>query len=271
MKSFLLNKNVGINFSIFSFAHIVLLFITYVLFLLIIINKNRIKNISSECKKIIRIFFGLILLVAFIVRRGSFIYYGVYDIKYHLDLGFCSATALLFIIYCFSGSKKIYKFCYYAAFAGPLLSILFPSINISINNYSFVVFVLFHNVIFLMNLIFCLFQDMKKNTVESIKIAGIYDTYLFVINILNLFLGWSYNKLSNFIPIKYLNNKLIYNLSNNLFIELIVYLITTIICLLFSNYILDVLGGKYEKKKNIKININVIIFISSICLCIWAW
>lgn len=215
--------------------------------LIILYNKNKLKNISDINKKRIRITFGIILLVSWLIRRGSFIYYGVYNIKYHLDLGFCNMNVLLFITYCLTGNKKIYKFCYYSAFVGPLLSILFPAVTTSINNYSFITFILNHNILFLMNLVFCIFEGLKQKSSNTKVIFLIGYAYVFFTNILDIVFNLNYNKLVGFISDKYVQNGIVSYLSNNLIISLIIYIFVAYICLLIANYMLDVIGGKYEK------------------------
>lgn len=235
----------------FNITHFIILFFTYVSMLIILYNKNKLKSISNINKKRIRIIFGIVLLVAWIIRRGSFIYYDVYNIKYHLDLGFCNMNVLLFIVYCLTGNRKVYMFCYYFTFVGPLLSILFPAVTTSINNYSFVVFILNHNILFLMNLIFCIFEGLKpeKNNIKVIFLIGYL--YVFITNILDIIFNLNYNKLIGFISDRYAHNELVSYVSNNFIMPLIIYFFVAYICVLIANYMLNVIGGKYEKKEYI--------------------
>lgn len=249
MKDFLLNRNIGISFSIFNITHFIILFITYIIMIIILYNKTKLKSISNINKKKIRISFGIILLVAWIIRRCSFIYYGVYDVTSNLDLGFCNMNVLLFIFYCFTGNKKLYKFCYYYTFVGPLLSILFPAITTSVNNYSFIVFVLNHNILFLMNLIFCIFENLTKKQCDLKVIFIIGYSYVLVTNILNIIFKFNYNNLDSFISDKFIQNNILFYISNNFIISMIIYIFVAYVCILIANYMLSVIGGKYEKKK----------------------
>lgn len=233
----------------FNITHFIILFITYISMLIILYNKNRLKKISDINKKRIRISFGIILLVSWIIRRGSFIYYDVYNVKNHLDLGFCNMNVILFIFYCFTGNKKLYKFCYYSTFVGPLLSILFPAVTTSINNYSFIAFILNHNILFLMNLIFCIFEELKQESTNVKIVFLIGYIYVFSTNILDIIFDLSYNKLIGFISNKYIQNGIVLYVSNNLIISMIVYALVAYLCLKISTFMLEVIGGKYEKKQ----------------------
>ena len=248
MKEFLLNKNTGIQFYMFNITHFLVLFITYIIMLIILYNKNKLKNISDINKKRIRISFGIILLILWIIRRGSFIYYDVYNIKNHLDLGFCNINVLLFIFYCLTGNKKMYKFCYYSTFVGPLLSILFPAVTTSINNYSFITFIINHNILFLMNLVFCIFEELKQENSNVGIFFLIGYAYVVFTNILDIVFDLNYNKLIGFISSKYVQNGIVLYISNSLLISLIIYFLVASICILIANYILQIIGGKYEKK-----------------------
>lgn len=48
MKEFLLNENIGINFKIFNGTHFITLAITYILMVLIILNKNKLSSVSLK-------------------------------------------------------------------------------------------------------------------------------------------------------------------------------------------------------------------------------
>ena len=73
MKEFLLNENIGINFKIFNGTHFITLAITYILMVLIILNKNKLSSVSLKNKKIIQFGFGLILVSIFLIRRISYL------------------------------------------------------------------------------------------------------------------------------------------------------------------------------------------------------
>lgn len=249
MKNFLLNFNKGINFSIYTNVHAATLLITYIIMVIIIINKEKISNIRNKNR--IRVLFGIILLLFMVVRRGAYIYYQIYDIRYHLDLGFCNALVILFIIYCLTGNKKLYYFCYYGSFVGPFLSIMFPAINISINNFSFIIFLLFHNILFLMNLVFCVFENYKLEKSKYFFIMFVFMIYIFITNVVDLISGCSYNQLSNFIANRYLQNEIINSLVNNFWISMLIYITLGLICFKLANIFLENFGGKYEKKSNI--------------------
>lgn len=172
MKRFLLNQNTNLIISIFSKYHIGLIILTFLLVCLIINNKEKFINMNEKKKKVLRYTLAGILIINFILRRGSFIYYGVYNWKYHLDINFCNFTSIMFLTYSLTGNKKIYEICYYMAFIGPFVSILCPSVNFSPLNYSFYSFIILHHIIFIFNIMFMYAEKLeyKKNALKKIII-----------------------------------------------------------------------------------------------------
>lgn len=252
MKNFFLNMNHSfLNFYAFSFTHVLLLIITFILSVSILYNSEKLKNIKEPIKKKIRIAFGIFLIVCFLLRRGSFIYYDVYDWKYHLDLGFCNMTNILFIIYCLSGNKKIYNICYYCAFCGPLLSILLPVVDIGVNNYSFLNFVAIHNVVFSMNLVFAIFEKTKFST-KNKYIAHIFMiVYVLGCYGFNIMFNTRYNYLSEFVIGKLKQYDYILGIINNVFLNIVVLLFVSVVMISIGETVLKLLEigvGKNEKE-----------------------
>lgn len=250
MENFFLNKNTCIfNFEMFNILHFISIVVVLVLLLLVVYNKEKIAKIKN--KKLIRILFGITLIIFYVLRRGSFIYYGVYNWKYHLSLGFCNMTNILFAIYCLSGNKRIYNLCYYCAFCGPLLSIIFPVINISINNYSFVNFLMIHHVVFLMNIVFAIFEDKKPIKKDLWKAYVYIILYIVTTYIFNYIAGTNYNKLAQFITNSLQQNQLVIFIIENKIINYCVLLLIGLMFVIFGHYILKILNlgsGKNEEK-----------------------
>lgn len=243
MKDFFLNSNSGIIFKLFNFPYFIILGIFLITFILIIYNKSKFIEIPDKIKKIIRIAYGLILLVFLIIRRGTFIYYGVYNWKIHLDIGFCNMTNILFIIYCFTGYKKLYNICYYCAYCGPLAAVLFPSVNVSINNFSFLIFLIFHHVTFLMNIIFSLFENKQYVFKESLLANIFIFIYFLICNCFNVFFGTMYNH-----PNKLIERSIFDFINCNLCCNVILLIIGTTL-LLFGNYVLKCMRGEKVNEK----------------------
>lgn len=51
MKNYLLNNNVGIEFSLLSITHLIILSVAYLLIILILFNKKKISNIPNKQKR----------------------------------------------------------------------------------------------------------------------------------------------------------------------------------------------------------------------------
>lgn len=201
MKNFFLNQNNNFVIELFSIYH--LLFICLIIFISVIIisNKNKLLNLKENNKKLIRYSLAIILFINFLLRRGSFIYYGVYDWKIHLDINFCNFTSILLFIYCLTGNKKIYPICFYFAFIGPLLSIILPSSNMSILNYSFYSFIILHHIIFIYNIIFMYINNYKYNKKDLIFVLYFIVIYFTLIYLFNYFMNTRYN-----MPLTFLND-----------------------------------------------------------------
>lgn len=214
MKKFFLNQNNIFNIELFSVYHFLLIFITLIIVLLVILFRNKITFLSSKSKKKVRIIFSIVLIINFILRRGSFIYYNVYDYRFHLDINFCNFTSILFLIYAFTGNKKIYNICYYMAFCGPLISILIPSVNLSLTNYSFYSFLIIHHFVFIFNFIFLYMEDIKYDKKVFINTIIFFIIYFALVSFFNLLFNTQYN-----VPLEFIND----NIVNSMLINILSY------------------------------------------------
>ena len=230
MINFFLNQNNNFVIELFSIYHFLFIFVTFLIIDLIILDKDKFLNLNIKQKKNIRFLLSTILIINFILRRGSFIYYGVYNWKYHLDINFCNFTSLLFFLYCITGSKKIYSICYYFAFIGPLLSILIPSSNLSPLNYSFYSFLILHHIIFIFNIIFMFIENYKYNKKDLQNTILFLLLYIIIIYIFNFIVNTTYNMPLTFVNINILNLNFINILLDIKYIEffimfLVIYLL----------------------------------------------
>ena len=219
MRNFFLNQSNDFVIELFSIYHFLFIFVTILIICLIIIDKEKFLNMNTKNKKYIKLTLSIILLINFILRRGSFIYYDVYNWQYHLDINFCNFTSILFFVYCITGSKKIYKVCYYFAFIGPLLSILIPSSNMSPLNYSFYSFIVLHHLVFIFNIMFMYIENYKYNKKDFIKAILFLILYIVVVHIFNFFMNTTYNTPLSFVNINILKNNITMVLLNVKYIE----------------------------------------------------
>ena len=233
IERFLLNLNDGYNIEIFGISHICLILLTIIAIIIIVKNKYTISSFSNVTKRTIRLFLAAILLINLFIRRGSFIYYGVYSWQVHLDINFCNFTSLLFLIYSLSGNKKIYSLCFYMAFIGPLMAILFPSVNISPLNYSFYSYLIIHHLIFVVNFIFLFTENLSYSKEDFYHVSGFLIIYFLIIKLFNLLFQTTYNELGDLINIKLTTNFFIdYICSNFLTTNLVFYLFVILLLLL---------------------------------------
>lgn len=230
LREFFLNQNDDMLIEPFSIMHFILILMTILIMLLIYKKKDKI-NLKTS-----RIILAVILLINIVLRRGSFIYYGVYDYHYHLDINFCNFTAILMLIYSLTGNKKLYKYCYYMVFIGPLLSILFPCLTFSLKNYSFYSFLILHYILFIFNFIFYLKEDILFSKENLIKVIKFIIGYFITVYIIDYLFKFDYNMIDTFINmdifiINYLRNY-------GLIISYFIMIITIIFLLTLASFIL---------------------------------
>jgi len=216
---FFINQNNDVLIPIFSKYHFIIILLTFLFVTLVILNKDKIKNLDCNKKRKIRLLLAVILIFNLVIRRGSFLYFGVYNWKYHLDINFCNFTSLLFVIYGISGNKKIYNIAYYMAFVGPLLSILIPSASMKPLNYSFYSYLVIHHVIFVFNFIFMFMENKKYDKKDFIHTMWFVIMYFVSTYIFNYFMQTEYNMPLTFFNDIFLTNGIINNLTyNNIFV-----------------------------------------------------
>lgn len=230
LREFFLNQNDDMLIEPFSIMHFILILITIIIMLLIYKKRDKI-NLKTS-----RIILAVILVINLVLRRGSFIYYGVYDYHYHLDINFCNFTAILTLIYSLTGNKKLYKYCYYMVFIGPLLSILFPCLTFSLKNYSFYSFLILHYILFIFNFIFYLKEDISFSKENLIKVIKFIFGYFIIVYMIDYLFKFDYNKIDTFINmdifiINYLRNY-------GLIISYFIMIITIIFLLTLASFIL---------------------------------
>lgn len=230
LRKFFLNQNDGMLIEPFSIMHFILILITLIIMLLIYKKRDKI-NLKTS-----RIILAVVLVINIILRRGSFIYYGVYDYHSHLDINFCNFTAILMLIYSLTGNKKLYKYCYYMVFIGPLLSILFPCLTFSLKNYSFYSFLILHYILFIFNFIFYLKEDISFSKGNLIKVIKFILRYFVIVYIIDYLFKFDYNKIDTFINmdifiINYLRNY-------GLIISYLIMIIVIMLLLLLASFIL---------------------------------
>lgn len=237
MKSFLLNYN-NYSISLFSLYHILLMSLTFLILLIVIINKKKIKNFKPKTKKIIKYTFGVILIINLIIRRGSFIYFNVYDWQKHLDINFCNFVNLLTIIYIFSGNKKVLEKTYYMSFVGPLLAVILPSYNLQPLTYSFISFILTHHILLIFNFIFIFMDDLRYDKYRINRVLRFLIIYFVIIYTFDYSFNVNYNMPLTFINTTLLNNPLIKIIASNVILTYIAYVLVINLLLIIGDFTL---------------------------------
>ena len=109
IREFFLDEKPGIPFKLFGGIHFGCLAILIISLIMVYKYRHKIKNIKDENKKKIRLTMFIILISNMLIWYGSYIYYGVYDIRVHLPLHFCFIAGNLFMIYLLTLNRKLCK------------------------------------------------------------------------------------------------------------------------------------------------------------------
>ncbi len=209
MKNFLLSRNDNFPFKMFGIQHLIMTLVTIVLFIIVYkLKDNKILRQPKNYKKI-RIIIAMIILLNMFIYRGSYLYYGEYDIKVHLSLYFCHIVNYLFVFSLILNYKPFYKIIYGLSWMGLFWGVIFPDITRGIDCFAFYTLFISHHLelvfvtlIMSINKLKFVFKDLLKSLVSGILI-------LFTTYIINYDLGTSYNRPSNVLYKFNINNEYI--------------------------------------------------------------
>lgn len=244
MENFFLNKNSLLRMRLFNMYHFFLILIVFLLVALIVVNKEKFINMTKEKHKKLRLILAFLLIGTLIIKNVSLLYFNAFDWKKNLDIGFCGFTNIMFILYCITGSKKIYPICFTMTFIGPLLSILIPSFDISPLNYNFYSFIIMHHLIFIFNIMFMYIEGYtysKKVFIKSIIFIFIYTILIYLFDI---FTGAVYNHPLAFVNIKFVDYGIIKLLSYNYLTLILTFYFVASIMVIISKKTLIFLNKK---------------------------
>lgn len=156
MREFFLDEVVGIPFKLFGIIHFSCIALLIFLLVLVYKNRNKIRNIKN--KKKVKLIIFAILMSNMLIWYGSYIYYGIYDIKIHLLLHFCFIAGNLFMLYLITGWKKLYKIAFFFTFIGPLPAVIFPDLISSFDAFIFYQYFISHHLLMVFSY-FVLYMD----------------------------------------------------------------------------------------------------------------
>lgn len=177
IKEFFLDETVGIPFHLFGIIHFGCLFVLALLFVLIYKNRQKIKKIKN--KKRVKLIMFIILMSNMVIWYGSYIYYGVYDIKVHLPLHFCFIAGNLFMIYLLTGYRKLYEVAFFFTFVGPLPAVIFPDLVSSFDSFIFYQYFISHHLLMVFSY-FILYMDNFTITYKHAIQAYLYGNIIFI-------------------------------------------------------------------------------------------
>lgn len=192
MKAFFLNENLGIPFHLFGSIHFGCLAVLILSMVMIHHFHRQIKNISDDVKKKIRIIMFLILIGNMLLYYGSYLYYGVYDIRVHLPLHFCFIAGNLFMIYLLTRNKTLYHVTFFLTFIGPLPAVIYPDITTGFDSFIFYQYFISHHLLMIFSY-FILYMDDHKMDIKDVFRTFVFANMIFIsMMIFNTIFGTNY-------------------------------------------------------------------------------
>lgn len=193
MKKFFLSRYTKFDFNLFDFQHICLIIITIIGLILIYKYRKKIINLKEVKIKKIRYLFVFIILINMFLYRGSYLYYGVYNIKIHLSLYYCHLVNYIFVFFLFLNYKKFYKISYILCWIGAFWTVLFPDISGGIDCFIFYCSFISHNLV-LIFVTFMVVVNKLKITIKDLLI-GIFICFIlfFITYLINIDFGTNFN------------------------------------------------------------------------------
>ena len=241
IKNFLLGSSSYQRFSYFCLPHIIYLIITIVLVVLILIFKDKLRNLSNKTKNIIRIVGFCIILSFHLIYRISYLYYGTFAFSKHLDLYFCYIIMYGILFSVIFKKRNVFKLFFPLVFTGPLMTCIFPSINYL---YTFGFFHCFitHNFLIIYSTLIFIIYDFKLEKKDYVLSFLVSNFVMIIVFLINYIFGFSYNELDSLLKIDfylmYVYDKFYYNY---------VYLIYEIILIfgIFVSFVYNKLANYY--------------------------
>lgn len=104
-----------------------------------------------------------------LIYRLAYIYYGVYDVKVHLDLYYCHIVNYLFVLSLLLNYKPFYKIVFGLSWAGSIWTVFFPDLSGGIDCFIFYQSFISHNVLLVFTTIIIIIKNIKLNSLDCIK------------------------------------------------------------------------------------------------------
>lgn len=192
IKEFFLDEQVGISFQLFGVIHFGCLIILILSLIMIYHYRHKLKYLSiTKKKKICRLMF-LILISNMLVYYGSYLYYGVYDIRVHLPLHFCFIAGILFMIYLLTRWNMLYHIVFFLTFIGPLPAVIYPDLVSSFDSFLFYQYFISHHVLMIFSY-FIFYMDDHHITLNSAFWTYMWGNVIFItMMIVNYIFGTNY-------------------------------------------------------------------------------
>lgn len=196
IKNFFLGISIN-RFYNFNFPHILYLLVVLIFTVLILRYKNKIRTINYKTFSTIIIVSSFIIILNQILYRGSYIYYGKFNWRCHLDLYFCFIINYLFVISILKKDNALYKLVYPMVFMGPFIAVLLPCWQTGPDTYVFYQTLIAHGFLFVVNLFVFCYKNEQLKFIDFLRSLILANGIIIMTYIFNNIYGTSYNEPSN--------------------------------------------------------------------------
>lgn len=193
MKDFLLSIDSNFPFEIFGKQHMLMLIITLYLFVIVFIFRKRLSKMNERQFNILRKVCAFIILFNMLIYRGSYIYYGIYDIKIHLSLYYCHIVNYLVVIALLINYNPFYKIVYGLSWIGTIWAVIFPDLSSGVDCFGFYTCFISHNLLLFFVITIVVIKHIKYNFKDFIKSLIIAIIIFSLTNVVNYDFGTNFN------------------------------------------------------------------------------
>ncbi|NLM12484.1 MAG: TIGR02206 family membrane protein [Epulopiscium sp.] len=190
MKGFFGVQNQGNAFRAFSYPHMSVILIVFLVSILIYRFREQLRE--NKINRFIRYAMGTIL---FIQQSLLYLWYhvnGLWSIAVSLPLNLCEAAVILCIVLLLTQSKRVYEVLYFWAMCGVFSAIITPDLGYNFPHFMFYHFFITHGLV-VIAVLFMTFVNGYRPQKSSIgRVLIITNLYMIFVAFVNIFTGGNY-------------------------------------------------------------------------------
>ena len=200
MREFFVDEIIDVPYVFLDWQHIICLSLLLIIFTIIVLNKNKISNLTLKIKDKVSFICILVMFINMVLYYGSKVVYGTFNWKVDLPFHLCFISNFLFMYTVIKKNDKLYKWVYFLAFIGPLPAILWPDNPSGYNSFNYYHQFFSHHFYLLSNM-FVLYAYNWKIAKKDMLLAYLYTSLIFWFFVLfNYIFGTNYIMSSNLPP-----------------------------------------------------------------------